>query len=1162
MLKIEKLFAIKMAFLFVVFCNAFVDVSHKVLLQNIAFKVFDGSTQVIWISIINALMIIPFLLLFTFSGYLSDKYNKRDILVYGALSSFLLSLLVIFAYTINNFYFGMLALFLLAVQSAIYSPAKFGIIMDVYGKKYLSKGNAALQSISIISILFAIGISSYFFELFYSNSNIENLSTKEEIMQAILPLTYYILVVAFLEMLVSFIFLRNLNINYAKNENLKLDAGDLFKGKLLLKNIKNISSSDVIFLSVIGLSVFWGVSQATMAVFPSYAKMYLHIDNTFVINGVIAASGIGIAIGSIIYAKISRHYIELGTIPLAALGMAVTLYISTVVESPFMLGLNFLFFGLFGGLFVVPLNSLIQFNAKKKTLGTILAGNNWFHSLAMFFMLLITSFVSFYDLDPLRTLYLILFIIIVGTLYTVVKLPQSLILLFLKFVVGLRYKLEINGIKNIPSSGGVLLLGNHISWIDWAIILMSVPREVKFVIFKPIYEKWYLTWLFKLIHAIPISSTVNRTTIKTIANELDAGSVVVLFPEGAISRSGHLGEFKRGFEKVLENCSTDVKIIPFYIRGLWETMFSRSNKKFKESKKTNVITVCFGRVMDKSKANIVSVKNEVFALSNIAWSEHIKELKPLNEVIFKRLKELSDGTIFTDSTGITLSGTRFLTVCILFKNLFKKRINSNNIGLLLPTSSAGAFINYMVLLMGKTAVNLNFTAPIDSLKLSIKKANIKTIISSKKFVEKLESRGIKISNIFFDAEVFYLEDERNNISKVKSVLVYLNVKFLPLFLLKILYLKKTKKDATSIILFSSGSEGIPKGIELTGDNILGNAQQIANILNVNDDDVILGSLPLFHAFGIVVTTYLPLIEGIKCAAFADPTDGLGIAKMVSREKASIMCGTSTFFRLYTKNTKIHPLMFDSLRLIVAGAEKLRDDVRFEFKKRFGKDILEGYGTTETSPVATCNLPDKISEDFEIQIGQKIGTVGMAIPGTDIKIVDPISFEELKIGEEGMIIISGVQVMKGYLNDEEKTKKVLKKIKNRTYYITGDKGKLDSDGFLTIVDRYSRFAKIGGEMISLGAIEEKISKILGDNSVDFIAVASSDEKKGEKIVLLISNITLEFKDALKQKIIKGFDNKLMIPEIIKIVDEIPKLGSGKKDYLKAKEFLNNLEELKI
>lgn len=248
-------------------------------------------------------------------------------------------------------------------------------------------------------------------------------------------------------------------------------------------------------------------------------------------------------------------------------------------------------------------------------------------------------------------------------------------------------------------------------------------------------------------------------------------------------------------------------------------------------------------------------------------------------------------------------------------------------------------------------------------------------------------------------------------------------------------------------------------------------------------------------------------------------------------------------------------MFDSLRLVVAGAEKLREDVRFDFKKRFGKDILEGYGTTETSPVATCNLPDKISEDFEVQVGQKIGTVGMAIPGTDIKIVDPITFEELKIGEEGMVIISGIQVMKGYLKDEEKTSKVLKKLKNRTYYITGDKGRLDTDGFLTIVDRYSRFAKIGGEMVSLGAVEEKISKLIEDNSsIDFIALAISDEKKGEKVVLLISNISLEERDIFKQKMIKEFDNKLMIPEIIQIVDEIPKLGSGKKDYIRARELL--------
>ncbi|OCL84587.1 acyl-[ACP]--phospholipid O-acyltransferase [Arcobacter porcinus] len=1155
MRKIESLIFIKIAFLFVVFCNAVVDVSHKILLQNIAFKIFDGSTQVIWVSIVNALIILPFLLLFTISGYLSDKYNKKDILVYGALSSFLLASFMIVTYIIGNFYFAMFGLFLLAVQSAIYGPAKLGIILDIYGKKNLSKGNSAVQAISIVAILFAIGVTSFIFESFYDTNNLSNLNSKDELLVAILPLAYYILPIAFLEMIVSFLFLKKVSTNYTKSETLFFDKKEFFQGKLLKQNIKHIYSKNVIFLSVIGLSLFFGVSQAMLAVFPSFAKMYLGIEDVFVINGIIASSGIGIALGAIIYSRISKFYIEIGTIPLSFFGMASMIFLSTIFQTPFLLAITFLLFGLFGGMLVVPLNSLIQFNAKKKLLGTILAGNNWFQSLFMFLMLCTTTIVSFYELNPLHTIYLILIIIALGSVYTIYKLPQSLLLLFLKFIVGLKYKLEVNGIKNIPSQGGVLLLGNHISWIDWAIILMAVPREVKFVMDKTIYEKWYLTWLLKIFRTIPISSASSKSTIKIIAKELDEGNVVVLFPEGAITRNGHLGEFKRGFEKILEFITNeDIKVVPFYIRGLWESMFSRANKKFKNSKKTNRVTVSFARMMNKNSADVVSIKNEVFALSNQAWLEHINVMKPLNEAVFERLLEVSNETIFVDNTGANLSGNRFLTVSILFKNLFKKRLKEKNIGILLPTSCAGAFINYTVLLMGKTAVNLNFTASMESLKLSIKEANIKNIISSKRFIDRLEARGIKIKDIFDGINLILLEDERANISKLKSLFIFFTISFLPRFISKILYLNKTKKDDTSIILFSSGSEGTPKGIELSGENILGNAEQIANILNVNEDDVILASLPLFHAFGIVVTTYLPLIEGIKCVAVADPTDGLSVAKMTSKHKATFMCGTSTFFRLYTRNKKIHPLMFDSLRIVIAGAEKLRDDVRFEFKKRFGKDILEGYGTTETSPVACCNLPDKISETFDVQIGQKIGTVGMAIPGTDIKIVDPNSFEELNIDEEGMILISGIQVMKGYLNDEEKTKSVLKTIKGRTYYITGDKGKLDSDGFLTIVDRYSRFAKIAGEMISLGLVEEKISSIIDDSNIDIMALSTEDEKKGEKIVLLISNVNEDYIKELKEKIIKDFDNKLAIPESIKIVDEIPKLGSGKRDYESAKSLI--------
>ena len=1151
--KIKNLTLIKIAFLFVVFCNAFVDVTHKVLLQNIAFKVFDGSTQVVWISIINSLIIIPFILLFTLSGFLSDKYDKKNILVYGAVSSFLLSILMIISYLSGNFYFAMGSLVLLAIQSAVYSPAKFGIIIDIYGRKNLASGNAFLQAISMMAILFSIASASIVFEFFYNNNNLQTLTTKEELLSAILPLTYYIVPFAFLEMLVSFLFLKNINTSYNKNKDLTLNKKELFQGKLLQNNMKILTSNNAIFLSVIGLSVFWGISQSTMAVFPSFAKMYLGISDVSIINGVIGASGIGIAIGSIMYSKISKYYIEVGTIPLAAFGMALTLYISTLVASPILLAIIFLFFGFFGGMFIVPLNALIQFNAKKKVLGTILAGNNWFHSVSMFLMLGMTTIVSYYGFDPLKTIYLILLITLAGTMYTIYQLPQSLILLFLKTIVGMKYKLEVNGITNIPQTGGVLLLGNHISWIDWAVVLMAVPKEVRFVMDKTIYSKWYIKWIFRMFNAIPISNASSKTTIKIIAKQLDEGNIVVIFPEGSITRNGHLGEFKKGFEKILELTNTDVKVVPFYIRGLWESMFSRANQKFKKSNRTNSVTISFARYMKKENANIISVKKQIINLSTKSWQEHIKNLKPLNETIFNRLKELKNNMIFTDSTGLELSGHKFLTASIVFKNLLKKQIENQNVGILLPSSTAGAFINYSVLLMGKTAVNLNYTSQIETLKYCISKAQIKSIITSRKFIEKLELRGIDLKEAFEDVELIYLEDLRQNISKAKSLSVFLSVKILPSFLSKFIYLTKTKKDDTVLILFSSGSEGTPKGIELSGDNILGNAQQIANIINVSDEDIILGSLPLFHAFGIVVTTYLPLIEGIRCVAHPDPTDGLAIAKLISSYKVTIMCGTSTFFRLYTKNQKIHSLMFESLRLVVSGAEKLREDVRIEFKKRFAKDILEGFGTTETSPVATCNLPDVLSPDFSIQKGQKAGTVGMAIPGTTIKVVDPVTFKELKVNEEGMILISGIQVMKSYLDDEDRTKKALKVINAKTYYITGDKGKLDEDGFLTIVDRYSRFAKIGGEMISLGAIEELISKFIEstDNLIDFLVTSLEDEKKGEKIILLISNANKEFIQELKEKILQNFDNKLMIPSEIKIVEEIPKLGSGKKDFAKAK-----------
>ena len=243
-------------------------------------------------------------------------------------------------------------------------------------------------------------------------------------------------------------------------------------------------------------------------------------------------------------------------------------------------------------------------------------------------------------------------------------------------------------------------------------------------------------------------------------------------------------------------------------------------------------------------------------------------------------------------------------------------------------------------------------------------------------------------------------------------------------------------------------------------------------------------------------------------------------------------------------------MFRTVRYVVAGAEKLSTDVREAFKKKFGLDIHEAYGTTETTPGISANIPDVLNTDFwQVQAGTKVGTVGMPFPGSSLKIVDPDTFEELPVGEEGMILIGGTQVMKGYLKEPEKTADVIKEIDGVRWYVTGDKGKIDEDGFLTIVDRYSRFVKIGGEMISLSAVEEEIRKIIPEE-IEIVAAGVPDSKKGEKIVLFYHGDISE--KELKSLIAKSNLNPLMKPSVYHYLEEMPKLGSGKTDLKKAKQ----------
>jgi len=1132
------------AFIAMIFLNAFVDLGHKIIIQNTVFKIHDGSTQVILTAIINGLILLPFILMFTPSGFLADRFKKPIIMKWAAFVAVVLTLIITASYYFGWFEFAFAMTFMLAVQSAFYSPAKYGYIREIAGKHNLVSANSFVQSTTIIAILLGMFVFSVLFENTLANSIF---NSEKDIIQIIAPIGWLLVLGSLLELYFAF---KLPSLEPEKSSEI-FNWSQYRTGKALHSNIKLIRSDSVIWLSIIGLSVFWGVSQVVLATFPAFAKEVLSVENTIVIQGLLACSGVGIVLGSLFAGKISKNYIETGLIPIGALGMVVTLFLLPQLSSLTLLSFDILAFGFFGGFFIIPLNSLIQFHARSEQLGTVLAGNNWVQNVVMISFLAITVIFSFTGIHSGVILNLLTLVTFVGATYTVWKLPQSLVRYLFGALFSSKYRVNVQGFDNMPSQGGVLMLGNHVSWLDWAMIQIASPRPVRFVMENKYYQRWYLTWFLNLFGVIPISSAGSKGALEAINARLKQGDVVCLFPEGAISRNGQLGEFKKGFERCVDD--VDGIILPFYLRGLWGSRFSRSSYNLHSLRQTSSlrrdVIVAFGQSLTIN-SSASDVKSAVFDLSINTWQTYTNDLPSIAHAWIDRVKQKGGADCLTDiQTHTTLSRRKALTGALLFARRFNTRNTEQNIGLLLPTSSAGLLANMGAFISGKTVINLNFTSNINSLLSAINKAEIKTIYTSRQFIKKLTQKGVELDAIFEQATPIYLEDVHQSISKSEQLLTLISTYVLTSKWLISLFGKSVGIHSPAAILFSSGSEGEPKGVVLSHQNIMGNIKQVSDVLDTRNDDVMVASLPLFHAFGLTVTGLLPMVEGVPTICHPDPTDVLNIAKGISHYNATIFCGTSTFLRLFNKNRRIHPLMLDSLRIVVAGAERLNPEIRDRFCLKFGKSIYEGYGTTETTPVATVNIPDRIAADWNVQIGDKKGTVGLPLPGSSVRIVDPVSLKSLATEEDGLILIGGTQVMQGYLNDPNKTADVIADIDGQRWYKTGDKGHIDKDGFLVIVDRYSRFAKIGGEMISLGAIETAINPNLPEG-IEVLTTTIADDKKGEKVALLYAGEIEE--SELKLSISESGLNSLMMPSLLISVDAIPKLGSGKSDFNMAKK----------
>jgi len=500
------------------------------------------------------------------------------------------------------------------------------------------------------------------------------------------------------------------------------------------------------------------------------------------------------------------------------------------------------------------------------------------------------------------------------------------------------------------------------------------------------------------------------------------------------------------------------------------------------------------------------------------------------ESFLKKAKNNFNKSVMSDSTGMSLTYGQVLTASILLSKHIRN-FEGNNIAILFPSSVGGALAHIAIALTLKTPVGLNFIASKEDQEYVLKLCEVKTIFTSRKFIEK--------AMIDEDDRMVFIEDIQKMISKSQKLLTFFSCKLQSVQSLINKFKIYDGNDKTAVLLFTSGSEAHPKGVQLTNFNIFSSIQSYSAILDERPDDVILAALPFFHVFGFVVCLWFPLLVGAGAFFYPNPTDYERLGKIVLKHKITILLGTSTLYRGFMR--KWHKDQVQSVRLAYAGAEKLNKTVRERFNEKLGIKILEAYGITETCACVSANP----SNDY------RNGSVGRCLHDIDCKIVNPDTFEEVPHGKDGLILVKGPNIMKGYYKEDEQTRQAFYK----DFYITGDIGRLEND-FLYITDRLKRFAKIGGEMVPLLPIEDKLSDILdknGENENRQCAVINiPDAQKGEQIVGIVVDPNPD-KLYLNAELDQNGITKLSQPNHYLTIDTIPMLASGKIDYRSLKDF---------
>ncbi|UTC24258.1 MFS transporter [Candidatus Comchoanobacter bicostacola] len=1106
----------------------------------ITFQLLDNDSirSNFWTSIATAMFILPTLLFSSIAGDLADKYKKVTILRSVKVAELLIVLVT------SVLLFGdatspsslMLCVFLMGTHAAVFSPAKFSYLPEYLESDELLPANGLIEGSTFIAIAMGVSLGSL---VGISSLGVSFIST-----------TLFALSISGL--IASFI----IPSNRAQNPDIKVRKNFISATQ---QQIESVHQHDNIWLPIIGISWFWVTATIYSANLINYVQFNLHANlSVFALLNTIFTIGIGI--GSLTCNKIMKGAIHTRLVPISLFTTSVFglhLFYSTgsIISGnelasvgsflssfhSYSIMFDLLMISIAAGIYVVPLYAILQKNSPLEKCARIMAATNVINALFM----ILATIASFIFLTILKlsviSLYLTLALVnLTLSIYLCKMLPLSSIKPYAAKVVAWLFSVQVSGLEHFQASGKrVVVICNHITFIDTIFLTLFLPGQYIFAVNTDIAKLWIVRFIRNFVECHEIDPT-NPIRTKTIAKRIEKGQPCIIFPEGRLTNTGNIMKVYSGPVAIAE--WADANIIPVNLGGdLKFNIFSRLKGIFKLRLFTPVtITVLPVFKLQPGADNISSKERRELHVQQIY--EKMVQSSYIGHDRRDLYSELRHATVNHGGSHVILEDfTRkqltyrslLLKTQILGKALLQDTQDESYIGVLLPNTSTCAVTVLALHAYRKVPAMINYTAGASAMAASCVTSNIKILITSRQFIAKAELTDELKAMRKHLKQVIFLEDIAKQIStldKISGALRYLtldrfyrnNPQYVPHI------------DAPAVVLFTSGSEGTPKGVVLSHRNITANKIQSLALMDLNPLDSMFNALPMFHAFGFTLGTLTPIMCGIKTFLYPNPKQFSTVVDFVYDTRSTILIGTNTFLNAYLKVST--PYDFAKLRIVFAGGEKLQTDTYDSWLTQRGILILEGYGATEGAPVFSVNTTMHF----------KPGTVGRLLPGIEYRF-NPFP----GVTNGGELCVRGENIMLGYLYHDTPGK--ITPLPNG-WYDTGDVVKVDEQGYLTIVDRVKRFAKVSGEMISLSAIENEVAICWPDQRHGVISI--QDTRRGEKLVLVTEKQDAN-RSELAKKLKENGVSPLAVPSQIETIKQIPLLGTGKIDYPKVMNFIKNL-----